>query len=184
MKEKLRRWRHAWIALVLVAFNGLAWLGAAPLTALPQAEPRLAPEIARFRDDLWSGQHAGETFHLVITDQMASEAIAWFVTRHEEIPFSHPWVNFTPQGVTGRGLVHLLGLRSEVYGVVMLSMNGEAPVVTLRELGVAGAKAPAAIVGTITTELNKQAGAVRDLPMTITRLELQNGQLVIEGVYK
>lgn len=184
IKNTLMGWRHGWIALVLVAFNGLAWLGAAPLTALPQAEARLAPEIAQFREDLWSGKHVGETFRIVITDQMASEAIAWFVAKHKEIPFSHPWVSFTPQGITGRGLVHLLGLRSEVYGVVMLSMKGAVPVVDIRELGVAGARAPAVMMDTMTTELNKQADAVSNLPMTITRLELQEGQLVLEGVYK
>jgi hypothetical protein len=182
--HKIFSWRHSWITVVLLALNGWAWLGAAPVTALPEVSPRLAPEIGELREKLWSGKHTGEAFASTFTDQSASEAVAWFLAKRPEIPFSHPQVQFTPDGIRGRGIVHLLGLRTEVYGVVGVVLHNGLPVITIRELGVAGAKAPAFVVETITTELNKQADAVNRMPMIITRLELQNGALVLEGNFK
>lgn len=184
IKHTLLSWRHGLIVLLLIALNGWAWRGAAPTSTLPEFEPRLAPEIAELREKLWSQKHSGETFSIIFTDRMTSEAVTWFLEKHSEIPFSHPQVNFTQNGISGRGLAHLLGLRTEVYGKVMISLSNGMPVIDIRELGVAGAKAPAFVVDTMSNELNKQADAVRRMPMTITRLELQEGQLVLEGIFK
>lgn len=182
--QKLIHLRHGWIALLLLVFNGLAWLNAAPVVSLPEYEPRLAPEIAELREKIWSGEHSGEIFQITFTDQSASEAVAWFLAKHPEIPFSHPQVTFTPQGITGRGLIHLLGLRTEVYGNVGVVLSDGLPVITINEIGVAGAKAPTIVVNTITNELNKQVDAINRMPVILRHLKLLDGELVLEGVFK
>jgi hypothetical protein len=182
--QKIPSWRHGLIAVLLLAWNGWAWLGAAPAAALPEVTPRLAPEIAELREKLWSGKHKGQTFAITFTDQSASEAVAWFLAKRPEIPFSHPQVNFTPDGICGRGIIHLLGLRTEVYGTVGVTLRDGLPVIAIGELGVAGASAPSFLLETITRELNQQADAVNRMPMTITRLELREGEMVLEGVFK
>jgi hypothetical protein len=182
--RRLLSWRHGVIAVILLALNAWAWLGTAPVAALPEVEPRLAPEIAELREKLWSGEHKGESFAITFTDQSASQAVAWFLAKRPEIPFSHPQVQFTRQGIDGRGIIHLLGMRTEVNGLVRIWLSDGLPVIDIRELGVAGANAPIFIIDTVSSELNKQVNAVNRMPMTITRLELQEGALVLEGIFK
>jgi hypothetical protein len=180
----LYRLRHVWIALGLLIFNGLAWLAAAPVLALPEVAPRLDPQIAEFREKLWGGKSAGERFALTITDRTASEAVAWFLEKHPEVPFSRPQVEFTPEEITARGIAGLFGMRVLVYGRVGVELRGGLPAIEIRELGMAGSQAPAFLTEAITNELGKQIDVVKRMPMAISRLELQQGQIVIEGVFR
>lgn len=175
--------RHAWIVLLLLAANGVAWLNAAPMLNLPEARPYLDPQIAELRDTLWSRQHPGETFAITVTDQMASEAVAWFLDKHPEVPFSRPQVQFTPQGISGRGIAGLFGVRTLVYGRISVELRDGLPVIALQELGVAGASAPGFLVDAIQAELDRQSDVVQRMPMRLTRLELQDGRIILEGVY-
>jgi hypothetical protein len=175
---------NLWIALGLLLANLLAWASAAPAAALPQVEPRLDPQIVKIREDLWSGTHRGEPFSIVITEQMAAEAIAWFLARHPEVPFSHPQVEIDPAGITGRGLVHLLGLRTPVYGRASLSLEDGKPVVRLIELGVAGAALPPAIFSSLQAQVSGILNQAQNLPVELSRLEMGEGTITVEGVYK
>ncbi len=173
-----------WIALGLLLANLLAWVTTAPAAGLPEVEPRLDPQIAKIREDLWSGTHKGESFSIVITGQMAAEAIAWFLERHPEVLFSHPQVEIDPAGITGRGLVHLLGLRTPVYGRASLRLENGKPVVRLLELGVAGAALPPAIVSSLQAQVSGILNQSQNLPVELSRLEMGQGTITVEGKYK
>jgi len=173
-----------WIALGLLLGNLFAWVSTAPATTLPPVEPRLDPQIARIRQNLWSGTHKGEPFSIVITEQMAAEAIAWFLERRPEVPFSHPQVEIDSHGVTGRGLVHLLGLRTPVYGRASLSLENGKPVVRLIDLGVAGAALPPAIVSSLQAQISGILNQSQNLPVELSRLEMGVGTITVEGVYR
>jgi len=176
--------RNLWIGLALLLANGLAWLGAGSASLPPQAEPRLDPQIADIREKLWSGEHKGEAFKIVVTEQMATDAIAWFLVRHPEVPFSHPQVEIEPGGVTGRGLAHVFGLRTPVYGRANILLRDGKPVVVVQEIGVAGVAVPAALTAAIQAELEKQLGASQSLPVDLDRLELGPDTITVEGVYR
>jgi hypothetical protein len=180
-----RRKRHFWITLILVLGNGLAW-NAAFGTNLPEPDPILAPEITEIRDKWRSGEASGETFSVIVTDQMGAEAIAWFLERYPEIPFSHPQVEFTPDGVTGRGLAHLLGVKTPVFGRVSVRLEDQVPKASLEEIGVASATAPSFMVDVLRNEIDRQQQRfkVGELPIVITKIEFREGEVLVEGIYR
>lgn len=183
MLRTLTTSRNLWIALALLAANALAWIGASPVETLPQVEPRLAPEIAEIRENIWSGKAAGETFSIVFTEQMAAEAVAWYLERHPNVPFSHPRVEIDPGGVTGAGLARLFGLRTPVHGRVQLGLEQGELSLRILELGIARARAPGFIVDALQDELARQVDLAQALPVTLTRLEFGDGIITVEGIY-
>ncbi len=181
---RARRRLNAWILLVLLLANVLAWLGSAPVDLSPAVEPRLDPQIAAIREKLISGQAAGQHFEIVITDQMAAEAVAWFLQRHPNVPFSHPQVQIDARGIRGSGLAYVLGLRTQVSGQANVTVSNGVPQVRLQSVHVAGASAPDFLLSAIQQEVSAQLGAAQSLPVYITRLELGEGKLLVEGTYK
>jgi len=182
--SRLRRSLHLWIALGLLLANGLAWINTASAALPPSARPRLDPQISAIREKLWSGKAKGETFQIVITEQMAAEAVAWFLARHPEVPFSHPEVEIDPQGVTGRGLAHLFGLRTPVQGRTRITIRNGRPVVTIEQLGFAGANLPDFLVNAIQEQVEAQFLRAQNLPLLLTRLEFGEGTITVEGKYR
>jgi hypothetical protein len=185
----MRGWRpgrNFWIALALLAANALAWLSAPPAWELVEVEPRMAPEIAAIRDKVQEGGASGETFHIVVTEQQVAETLAWYLAKRPNVPFSHPWVDFEPDGtVTGRGLAHVLGLQTPVQGEVKVSLRDGVPIFTIQDLGVAGVMAPGFVVDTIRSEFESRVDFERNpLAVEITRLELGPGTAILEGVIK
>lgn len=181
----LRRHQNWWIALALLAANGMAWLGAAADVDLPAVKPRLHPEVVALREAILSGEASGEPFHLVIDEQMAAEGVAWFLNRHPRIPFSHPQVTFAPGEVKARGLVHMFGLRTLVHGRASITLEEGVPVVQIEELGVAGAAIPGFMREAIQAEVERQFDFEENpLPFLLTRLELREGVMEVEGVYR
>jgi hypothetical protein len=183
--KRLKELRNLWIVLALLGANGLAWMSALSIEDLREVEPRLHPDVAAMRERLLSGEASGERFFLRIDDQMASEGVAWFLNRHPNIPFSHPQVEFDAEGITGRGLVHMVGLRTQLYGRAAITLQDGVPVVRILELGIAGAAVPGFIRDAVQGEVEAQFDfANNPLPFELTRLELVEGMMVVEGRYR
>jgi hypothetical protein len=178
----LNRRKNWLIALLLLLANAFAWFSVASRVDLVQAAPILHPEIAEIREHWQAGDAVGETFSVVVTDQMAMETVAWFIEPRPNLPFSHPQIEIHPDGVTGGGLVYFMGLRTPVFGRATIYLEAGKPQAILEEVGVAGAKAPAFVLEAI-----KQGQVVYDqmsLPIEVTKLELREGQVLVEGVYR
>jgi hypothetical protein len=178
----LLRFRNLWIALFLLVANGLAWVAVAGRVGLTQVEPILHPEVAEIRAHWQARDAVGESFSLLVTDQMAAETIAWFIEPRPNFPFSHPYVEIYPDSVVGGGFIHLMGLRTPIQGRATVRLIDGKPIGTLEELHVAGSTTPQFVLDAIA-----QAQAVYDdlnLPIEITRLELREGEALIEGVYR
>jgi len=186
MKQS-RRWRlfnmkNLWIAGLLLVANGLAWFQVAGRITLPEAEPILHPEIAEIRAHWQARDAVGESFQIVISDQMAMETIAWFIEPRPDLPVSHPYVEIHPDGVVGGGLLHLMGLRTPVMGDVMVWVENGKVTGEVEAVRVAGTSAPAFVV-----EAVGQAKAIYDnlsFPIYITGMELREGEVLIEGEYR
>lgn len=178
----LSRRSNVWIAVALLLFNFFAWVSAASRVDLVEAAPILHPEIAEIRAHWQARDAIGQSFHVVVTDQMAMETLAWFIAPRPNLPFSHPQIEIHPNGVIGGGLVHVAGLRTPVFGRASIYLEEGKPQAIVEEVGIAGAKAPGFVLAAI-----DQAQAVYDdmsLPIEITRLELREGEVLVEGVYR
>jgi hypothetical protein len=111
------------------------------------------------------------------------ETITWFIDPRPNLPFSHPQIEFLDNNeVVGGGLVHVMGLQMHVQGRATVSVVNGKPIATIEELRVGNAQAPAPVVALVA-----QAQGIYDqlsLPIEITRLEIRDGEAIIEGVYR
>ena len=177
----LKKRKNFLIALVLIVANLFAWFMVSSRVNLYEAEPILHPEIAEIRAHWQAGDAVGETFSVIVTDQMAMETIAWFI-EPRDLPFSHPQIEIHPDGVTGGGLVYVMGMATPVFGRASIYLEEGKPQGIVEEVGVAGTKAPGFVLEAI-----KQGQALYDqlsFPIEITTLELREGEVFIEGVYR
>ena len=177
---------NLWIALALLAANGLAWATAlAPSGPAYTVEPVLEPSLADLRTRLGEGTHHGERFELNVTDQGAAESIAWFLGNHPEIPFRHPRIAFHPGVVEAWGNVEVLGLRLSIHGRATMVLENSIPVVTFTDLGVAGAPVPGFVLEAIQNAVYDQVDlSNRELPVVFETLELREGQAVASGTIR
>lgn len=178
----LMRRKNLLIGLALILANAFAWFSVASRVELVQAAPILHPEIAEIRAHWQAGDAVGEIFSVVVTDQMAMETMAWFIEARPNLPFSHPQIEIHPDGVVGGGLVYFMGLRTPVFGRATIYLEDGKPQGIIEEIDIAGTRAPAFVLEAI-----KQGQAVYDqmsLPIEVTKLELREGEVLVEGVYR
>ena len=183
--DQLWRAKNLWFALILLMANGLAWSIAAT-EELVEVEPILHPHIAEIRAHWQARDAVGETFSLLITDQEAAETIAWYIDGHPKIPFSHPQVKFDPDGVTAGGLAHLAGLRTYVYGRGKASLVNGRPFIEVEDLGFASTSAPAFLMAILQDQVEQMQITYSNLPIPIeiTRIQLREGEVLMEGIYR
>jgi hypothetical protein len=177
---------NLWIALALLAANGLAWATALePSGPAYTTEPVLEPSLDDLRIRLREGGHSGERFELSVTDQEAAESIAWFLGNHPEIPFHHPRIEFHPNQVEAWGDVEVLGLRLSIHGRATMVLENDIPVVTLTDVGVAGAPVPGFVLEAIQDAVYEQVDlSNRQMPVIFETLELREGEAVASGTIR
>jgi hypothetical protein len=174
-----------WIAFLLLAANGVAWIYAlAPEDAPFSIEPRLEPDIANLRQRLLEGGHSGEPFQLQVTDQEAAETIAWYLARHPSIPFRQPQVNIQPDGIEARGAAEIAGLRVGLMGRAAIELQHGVPYVTLEDLDVAGVAIPGFVRSRIQSEIDAQFSLSQNLPLVIDHLVLKEGEATVSGTIR
>lgn len=179
-----RRWQQPqrWLFLLLLIGNGLAWLQYSSRIEFPEYEPVLHPEIAIIRQNWQSGAAVGETFAVTVTDQMAMETMTWFLEPRPELPVSHPYVEIHADGVTGGAVLHLAGLQTPVLGQATIWLESGRVNGQVQSVSVAGAQAPGFVLAAV--ERGKQVYDNLVFPIEITRLELREGEVYIEGIYR
>ncbi len=174
-----------WFALILILANGAMWAYAlAPEGPAVQVEPRLEPDLADLRQRLIEGGHSGEPFTIEITNQEAAETIAWYLSRHPNVPFGEPQVFITPQGVTARGVAEVAGLRVGLSGRATIILQDGVPNVTLASLDVAGVAVPGFVRNRIQSEIDAQFALAQHLPVIIDELVLEEGKATVRGTIR
>jgi hypothetical protein len=140
----------------------------------------LHPEIAEIRAH-WQAQDAvGESFSIVVTNRMAMETIAWFMAPRDNLPVSRPYVAIHPNGLIGSDVLHLMELQAPVLGQATVGVENDKVTGRIDSVQVAGHNAPAIMADAVS-----QAKSIYDdlsLSMEITHIELQEGEVLIEGV--
>ena len=177
---------NLYVALILLAANGLAWASAlAPSGPTYVAEPVLEPDLADLRSRLREGGHSGERFELNVTGQEAAESIAWFLGNHPEIPFEQPRVQFHPDVVEAWGDVEVLGMRLSIHGQATMVLQNGIPIVTLTDISVAGAPVPGFVLQAVQDAVYEQVDlSQRELPVIFETLELREGEAVASGTIR
>ena len=174
--------KNLFIALVLLLANGWVWASVAGAELLA-VEPILHPDVATVRAHWQARDAVGESFSIRVNERETMETITWFIAPRPNLPFSHPQVEFLGNNeVVGGGKVHVLGLEMVVNGRATIELINGKPIATIHELRVGNAKAPAAVVSLV-----DQAQGIYDqlsLPIEITRIEILEGEAIIEGVYR
>jgi len=182
----LKKPRNLYILLALLLVNGFAWAQALePSGPTYVAEPILQTDLADLRARLREGGHSGERFELQVTGREAAESIAWFLDNHPEIPFRHPRVEFHPDQIEAWGRVEVLGLKLSIHGYATMTLENGVPIVTLTELGVAGAPVPPAILRATQDLVYEQVDlSNRQLPIIFETLEIQEDQVIATGTFR
>jgi hypothetical protein len=174
-----------WIALLLLVANGVAWAYAlAPEGPAVLVEPRLEPDIADLRQRLIEGGHSGEPFSLEVTDGEAAETIAWYLSRHPNIPFREPQVAIDPEGIVARGVAEIAGLRVGLTGRADIELRDGVPIVTLGDLDVAGVAVPGFVQDRIQAEIDAQFSLAQNLPVIIDALILEEDRATVRGTIR
>src|SRR5436305_11866068 len=82
-----RRGINLWIIAALVGANLYLWTGTLLAAQAPYVvAPLRAPQVVELLDRISSGQHAGETWEVALTDREAEQTITWYLERYPEIP--------------------------------------------------------------------------------------------------
>jgi hypothetical protein len=183
MRRFIRGWLqllNLWIALALLAANGLSWATALePSGPVYTADPVLEPSLDDLRTRLREGGHSGERFEFSVTGQGVAESIAWFLSIHPEIPFRRPRIEFHPDEV------EVLGLRLSIHGRATMVLENGIPVVTLTDIRVAGAPVPGFVLQAVQDAVYEQVDlSNRQLPVIFETLELREGEAVASGMIR
>jgi hypothetical protein len=174
-----------WFALILLLANGAMWAYAlAPEGPAIKVDPILEPDLAELRQRLIEGGHSGEPFTIEVTDQEAAETLAWYLSRHPNVPFGEPQVFITPGGITAKGVAEIAGLRVGLTGQAHIELRDGVPIVTLGDLDVAGVAVPGFVRNTIQNEIDAQFALAQDLPVSIDELVLDEGKATVRGTIR
>jgi hypothetical protein len=174
-----------WIALLLLAANGIAWAYAlTPEGPAVTVEPRLEPDVAALRQKLIEGGHSGEPFRVEVTDQEAAETIAWYLARHPNIPFGEPQVFIRADGLSAKGVAEIAGLRVGLTGQANIELRDGVPIVTVGDLDVAGVAVPGLVRDRIQAEIDAQFSLAQNLPLIVDELILEEGKATVRGTIR
>ncbi len=174
--------------LSLLAFVQLAagdQIAVQPAREETAGEPRLPPEIAAFRRQLWSAKPAGQTFRLAVSDRMATETARWVLADRPDLPFSDPEVKIYPGGVAASATAEVLGQRIRVQGLARITLgeNGR-PELDIAELSVAGVETPELFLAPVRAALEKAEASFRRVPLKLGSLELEIGKATLAGTFR
>jgi hypothetical protein len=181
---RLIRYRplNFWIAGVLITVNLFMWAGV--LLAAPEpyvVAPIRDAEVATLLDYIHSGDHAGETWEVTLTELEAEQTITWYLQRYPQIPFAHPQIEITPDYVAGEGDATIAGLRVHVGGKARITLEDGLPIVDILELSL---PLPGPIREAIEAEIQIQLQRAELLPVRFNSAEWREGEVVVRGVIR
>lgn len=124
----------------------------------------------------------GDQYNLVVTNETAVEIANWILDENPRLPFRDPVIAIHPDGIEGSGYVEIWDFRVPVSGTASVFVEDGRPNGRIESLTVAGAAAPEFVLHAI--------GDVRslydatELTIVVTNLELREGEVLIEGLYR
>jgi hypothetical protein len=171
---------NAAIATVLIAANLITWVRVLSSAVSPyHVEPIRDPQIVALLDYIRSGEHAGESWTIQLTERAAEQTIAWYLQQYPQIPFAHPHVRITPDYIFGEGDAVLAGLRVHVSGKARVTLDKDGlPRVEILALSL---PLPRPIREALEREIQIQLRRADLLPVRFTSAEWADGEVIVSG---
>lgn len=182
LQKLIRNRLNMWVAAVLIGANLFAWAGL--LLAAPEpyvVAPVRDPEVVALLAYIRSGDHAGESWEVTLTELEAEQTVTWYLHRYPQIPFAHPQIQITPDYVAGEGDATIAGLRVQVGGKARITLHEGLPVVEILELSL---PVPGPIRQAIEAEIQRQLRRADRLPVRFTAAEWHEGEVTVRGVIR
>jgi hypothetical protein len=186
MTRTLNSWwrrRNYWIPILIIWVIGLAWSNLATAAAWPAPRPVLDQQINELIV-LGSSSNSGQIFGVDLNQQAISNAIAWSLYKNPKVPIIQPFVEITPASLRIKAFIQIFGIRMPILVDLALHLQEGKPEIAILEIDAAGARLPDSIVAMLQDEVERQLNAVQSLPFHFSRLELQEGKLILEGSLK
>jgi hypothetical protein len=178
---KSLRWNF-WIAALLAVANLFAWAQViSAATEVYVVDPIRDPEIEELLNYIYSGEHAGETWEVTLTELEAEQTITWYLNRWPQIPFAHPKIEITPNYIAGEGDATITGLRIHVGGKARITLEDGLPMVDILELSL---PVPGPIREGIEREIQVQLQRADLLPVRFTAAEWRDGEVTVTGIIR
>ena len=182
MSTRLRFRSNIWIAVALIAGNLFTWVRLLLAAPAPYVvDPVRDPEVVALLEYIRSGEHAGETWEVTLTELEAEQTVTWYLHRWPQIPFAHPKVEVTPHYVGGQGDAIIAGLRVHVSGKARITLEDGLPVVEILTLSL---PVPGPIREAIEREIQVQLRRADLLPVRFTSAEWRDGEVVVRGIIR
>jgi len=110
------------------------------------------------------------------------EIVNWILAENPQFPFRDPVITIHPDGIYGSGFVQFWDVRVPVSGKATVFVADGRPNGRIEALSVGGAQAPAFVLKAI-GDVRALAEAT-ELTIVVTKLELREGEVLIEGDYR
>ena len=147
--------------------------------------PRLARELAEFKEKVRAGTHHGESFELTVTDTELEETLAWYAARHAGVPLPETRISIDSDGIGLSGDAELGGFRANIAGRADVYLLDGIPTISIVELKMGSAELPEFVRFQLEDQLNRQLMLREDnLPVIVEELELEEGRLTIRGLIR
>jgi len=173
---------NLWIALGLISANLFVWAQILLAVSNPHVvDPIMDPEVRALLDYIRSGNHAGQTWEVTLTELEAEQTITWYLNRYPQIPFVYPEIHITPDAISGEGDVIITGLHFHVSGEARITLKDGLPVVEILDLSL---PLPASMKQAIEPEIQKQLKRAELLPVRFTSAEWSDGVVIVKGVIR
>jgi hypothetical protein len=124
----------------------------------------------------------GETYSQVFTDEMAEEIAVWILDAYPELPFKEPQVEIHEDGVVCSGVIEIFGMEVEASGQVSVFVEGGKLNGQIEAFEVAGMKVPGLLMNAVDDVRSLYDGV--EWEIVVTKVELREGELLVEGEYK
>ena len=172
-----------WIGAMLIFANLFAWTQLLLAASEPYVvEPIRDPEVVALLEYIHSGNHAGESWEVTLTELEAEQTITWYLQRYPQIPFAHPHITITPDYVAGEGDATIAGLRVHVGGKARVSLQENGlPAVEILDLSL---PLPAPIRRALEAEIQLQLQRADQLPVRFTSAEWRDGEVTVRGIIR
>jgi hypothetical protein len=173
---------NLWIAVGLIVANLFTWARLLLAVTDPHVvDPVMDPEVQDLLEYIRSGDHAGETWQVTLTELEAEQTITWYLNRYPQIPFAYPQIDITPDSVSGEGDVILTGLHIHVGGEAGVTLTDGLPVVQILDLSL---PLPPSLRESMEHEIQVQLRRAERLPVRFTSAEWRDGVVVVKGIIR
>ncbi len=169
-----------WIATILIVANLFTWAGVtAPKPYI--VAPIRSPEVVVLLDHIASGDYAGETWEITLTELQAEQTMTWYFQRYPAIPFAHPRLKITPDYLNGEMDAVIAGLQVHVGAKVKITIKDGLPMVKILELSL---PLPAPIRQAVEDQIQVELQRADLLPVRFTSAEWYEGKVTVRGIIR